>query len=50
MADLDELTSKGKTLGYEGDELRSFVKDQQDRLRDERAAEREQDKLKVQLR
>ncbi|KAK3109194.1 hypothetical protein FSP39_025154 [Pinctada imbricata] len=50
MADLDELISKGKSLGYEGDDLRSFVKDQQDRLRDERAAKREQDKLQVQLR
>ena len=44
MSNLDELIQKGTSLGYDGQTLRDFVKDQQDRLRDERAAEREKNK------
>ena len=41
MASLQELISLGKELGYEGDELRQFVKEEQDNARDMRARERE---------
>ena len=41
MATLQELVSLGKELGYEGEELREFVKIEQDRAREARVQERE---------
>ena len=41
---LKELMSMGEALGYEGDTLRAFVKDQQAQQRDERIAERQKEK------
>ena len=36
METIESLKAQGEALGYEGNALRAFVKDQQDRLRDER--------------
>ena len=44
MSTLQELTSLGKELGYSGSELQQFVKDEQDRLREERLQERQERK------
>ena len=44
MSLLSEVTSLGEKLGYEGKELATFVKEQMDIERDERAAAREADK------
>ena len=41
METIENLKAQGEALGYEGDALRAFIKDQQDRLRDERKAQRE---------
>ena len=46
MSDLHVIIESGKTLGLEGEELKSFIKEQQDRLRDERAVEREREREK----
>ena len=36
MEIIESLKAQGEALWYEGDALRAFVKDQQDRIRDER--------------
>ena len=41
METIENLKAQGEALGYEGDALRAFIKDQEDRLRDERKAQRE---------
>ena len=41
METIENLKAQGEALGYEGDALRAFIKDQQDMLRDERKAQRE---------
>ena len=41
METIENLKAQGVALGYEGDALRAFIKDQQDRLRDERKVQRE---------
>ena len=41
METIENLKAQGEALGYEGDALPAFIKDQQDRLRDERKAQRE---------
>ena len=41
MSTLKELTALGIEMGYEGEELRHFVKDQQDRQREERKEKRD---------
>ena len=41
MATLERLTKQGKDLGYEGEALNTFVKEQQVILRDERQAARD---------
>ena len=41
MAVKERLTKQGKDLGYEGETLQTFVKEQQIELRDERKAMRE---------
>ena len=38
---IERLTKQGKDLGYEGETLQTFVKEQQIELRDERKAMRE---------
>ena len=47
MRSLEELSQVGTQLGYEGSDLRDFVKEQQALERDERAAAREAEKEKV---
>ena len=44
MENLNELKEYGMSLGYEGDALRDFVRDQQIILRDERLAMRQKEK------
>ncbi|CAG2201844.1 Retrovirus-related Pol polyprotein from transposon 17.6,Retrovirus-related Pol polyprotein from transposon opus,Retrovirus-related Pol polyprotein from transposon 297,Retrovirus-related Pol polyprotein from transposon gypsy [Mytilus edulis] len=44
MEQIQQIRDLGTSLGYEDDELRRFVKDQQDRVRDERAALRQEQK------
>ncbi|VDH94557.1 Hypothetical predicted protein [Mytilus galloprovincialis] len=44
MEQIQQIRDLGISLGYEDDELRRFVKDQQDRVRDERAALRQEQK------
>ena len=41
METIENLKAQGEALGHEGNALRAFIKDQQDRLRDERKAQRE---------
>ena len=41
METIENLKAQGEALGYEGDALRAFIKDQQDMLRDEKKAQRE---------
>ena len=41
METIENLKAQGEALGYEGDALRAFIKDQQDMLRNERKAQRE---------
>lgn len=41
---LSEIIAAGKELEYEDESLREYVKEQQDRLRDERLALREKEK------
>ena len=41
MDTLKEITDLGRTMGYEGEKLREFVKDQQDRQREERKEKRD---------
>ena len=48
MEKIENLKALGESLGYEGDALRAFVKDQQDRLRVERLAKREELRVKEQ--
>ena len=45
MRSLEELSQVGTKLGYEGSDLRDFVKEQQALERDERAAVREAERL-----
>ena len=45
MRSLEELSQVGIKLGYEGSDLRDFVKEQQALERDERAAVREAERL-----
>lgn len=47
MESLKEMTELGQALGYEGDELKAFVRGQQEQEREERKSRREADKLKV---
>lgn len=42
MEILKAITELGKEMGYEGDQLRNFVKDQQDREREERKEKRDE--------
>lgn len=42
MSSLQDLVDLGRELGYEGEQLREFVKEEQARLREERLAEREE--------
>ena len=44
MTSVVELTKTGQTLGYEGEELRNFVKEEQVRERDERHSRLEAEK------
>ncbi|XP_052070651.1 uncharacterized protein LOC127709259 [Mytilus californianus] len=44
MEQIQQIRDLGTSLGYEDDELRRFVKDQQDRVLDERAALRQEQK------
>ena len=46
---LKDLLSLGKELSYEGEQLRIFVKEEQDRERDERELQRQEDKMKREL-
>ncbi|XP_050708919.1 uncharacterized protein LOC126993819 [Eriocheir sinensis] len=46
MSSIQELVKLGRELGYDGDELKSFVSDEQARLRDERELERRNRKEK----
>ena len=41
METIENLKAQGEALGYEDHALRAFIKDQQDRLCDERKAQRE---------
>ena len=41
METIENLKAQEEALGYEGDALRAFIKDQQDMLRDERKTQRE---------
>ena len=41
METIENLKAQREALGYEGDVLRASIKDQQDRLLDERKAQRE---------
>ena len=43
---IERLTKQGKELGYEGETLQTFVKEQQIQLRDERKAMREAEREK----
>ncbi|KAL3860820.1 hypothetical protein ACJMK2_010885, partial [Sinanodonta woodiana] len=43
-----ELVELGKQLGYEGETLQQFVKDEQNRERERRAEEREAEKETIQ--
>ena len=47
---IERLTKQGKDLGYEGETLQTFVKEQQIELRDERKAMREADVKGAKLR
>ena len=49
MENFNELIAQGKALGYEDQELRDFVKGQQDSMREERAAKRQQEKEHLEL-
>lgn len=44
MEDLSKLKEMGESLGYEGDKLRDFVREQQAQQREERAAVRQKEK------
>ena len=50
MAETTGIIEAGKALGYEGESLRAYVKGEQDRLRDERAKEREREARELELR
>ena len=41
METIKNLKAQGEALGYEGDALRAFIKDQQDMPRNERKAQLE---------
>ena len=47
---IERLTKQGKDLGYEGETLQTFVKEQQIELRDERKAMREAERESPKLR
>ena len=47
MRSLEDLLQVGAQLGYTGEELREFVKEQQALERDERAAAREAEKERL---
>lgn len=44
IEDLSKLKEMGESLGYEGDKLRDFVREQQAQQREERAAVRQKEK------
>ena len=44
MESLNEIKQLGESLGYEGSQLREFIKDQQDIMREERLAVRQKEK------
>ena len=44
---MDRFIQMGKDLGYEGEKLQDFVKQQQDYERDERIAERELERVRI---
>ena len=46
MVNIGNLKALWESLGYEGDALRAFVKEQQDRLRNEHLAKREELRVK----
>ena len=48
MENIENLKALGESLGYESDALRTFVKEQQDRLRDEPLAKWEELRVKDQ--
>ena len=50
MESIIELIEQGKALGYKEQELKDFVKQQQDILREERAAKRQLEKEQLELR
>ena len=47
LSTMDKLIQMGKELGYEGQALQEFVKQQQDIERSERLAERELEKERI---
>ena len=47
MSSVAELTAVGEKFGYAGEQLRDFVRQEQARERDERAADRELEKAKL---
>lgn len=47
MEVLKDLTEYGERLGYEGKELQDFVKNEQDRLREERLLQRDVEKDQI---
>ncbi|KAK3870912.1 hypothetical protein Pcinc_023938 [Petrolisthes cinctipes] len=47
--ELENLTTKGQSLGYEGSELRHFVSEQQTILREERQREREERQIQSEI-
>ena len=49
MEILIELIEQGKALGYAKQDLKDFVKRQQDLLREERAVKRQQEKEQLEL-
>ena len=49
MSSLKELVELGKQLGYEGESLRNFIREEQARERDQRFKERELEKEKIEL-
>ena len=47
--ELEKLVHVGETLGLSGSELKTFIKEEQERMRDERAEERERVKEEREL-
>ena len=46
---MQEFIDQGKQFGFEGDKLLEFVRQQQDRQREERQWEREEEELELQI-